>query len=278
MSLKRRIARKLPYLVVAIFLCIQVFPVLWLILASLKTPEELAAGAGLGLPSSLYFGNYVRAFTVSPLFQYLLNSTVIAVLTIGLTITLSAPAAFAIEKLRFRGSQVVLTYFLLGLMIPVFVALLPMFQALGMVGLRNTYWAAIIPQVGFQLPIAIYLYIGFFRTIPNEVLESASMDGAGTVRIFWSIVLPLAVNATVTIIIYNFIFVWNEFVFANTFLTSDNLKTLPVGLNDFVSQMGRRDFGATYAAIVFTVIPTIALYLILNRRVVDSMTAGAVRG
>jgi raffinose/stachyose/melibiose transport system permease protein len=191
---------------------------------------------------------------------------------------MAAPAAYAIEKLRFAGSRIVLSYFLLGLMIPIFVSLLPIFQSLGFLGLRNSYWAVVLPQVGFQLPVAIYLYTSFFRSIPNELLEAASIDGAGVFRTFWSVAVPLSINATITIVVYNFIFIWNEFVFANTFLTSDALKTLPVGLNDFVSDMGRRDYGATYAAIVVSILPTIALYLFLNRRIIDSMTAGAVRG
>lgn len=257
----------------------QLFPLVWVVSASLQTPEALALGPSNKLiPNTLYLGNYVRAFATSPLLNYLFSSTVVAVLTIGLTIALAMPAAYGIEKLRFRGSNMVLTYFLLGLMIPVFVSLLPIFQVLGTLGLRNTYWGVVVPQVAFGLPGAIYLYASFFRSIPNEILESASIDGAGVLRTFWYIVAPLAVNATITIVVFNFIFVWNEFIFANTFLTQQGLKTLPVGLNDFVGQMGRRDYGATYAAIVVSVIPTVALYLILNRRVIDSMTTGAVRG
>jgi len=203
---------------------------------------------------------------------------VVAALTYRLTEVLAAPAALAIEKLRFRGSQQVLTYFLLGLMIPVFVALLPMFQAFNAIGLRNTYWAVVLPQVGFNLPMAIYIYTGFMRNIPDALLEAASIDGAGTFKIFTKIILPLSMNATITIVLFNFMFVWNEFVFANTFLTDATTKTLPVGLNDFVGQYGRRDFGATYAAIVVSIIPTVFLYLFLNRRIIDGMTAGAVRG
>jgi raffinose/stachyose/melibiose transport system permease protein len=268
-----------PYSFIGFFFVVQLFPLLWVVSASLQTPEALAFGPSNKLwPESFYLGNYIRAFTTSPLLQYLFNSTVVAILTIGLTVALAMPAAYAIEKLRFFGSRHVLTYFLLGLMIPVFVSLLPIFQVLGAIGLRNTYWAVVVPQVAFALPGAIYLYSSFFRSIPNEILESASIDGASVIKTFWYVVAPLAVNATITIVVFNFIFVWNEFIFANTFLTQQGLKTLPVGLNDFVGQMGRRDYGATYAAIVVSVIPTVGLYLILNRRVIDSMTAGAVRG
>lgn len=274
----RRVHDLLPYMAVGFFLIVQLFPIVWITLLSLKSPQELANGPTYALPEGLYLGSYVRAFSNSHLLRYIANSFVVAALTIGLTVVLAAPAAFAIEKLRFRGSQQVLTYFLLGLMIPVFVALLPMFQAFNAIGLRNTYWAVVLPQVGFNLPMAIYIYTGFMRNIPDALLEAASIDGAGTFKIFTKIILPLSMNATITIVLFNFMFVWNEFVFANTFLTDATTKTLPVGLNDFVGQYGRRDFGATYAAIVVSIIPTVFLYLFLNRRIIDGMTAGAVRG
>ena len=201
-----------------------------------------------------------------------------AAATIALTVTLAAPAAFAIEKLRFPGAQKVLAYFLMGLMIPVFVALLPTFLAFNVIGLRNTYWAVILPQVAFNLPVAIYVYTGFMRSIPDALLEAATIDGASTLRTFLSIVVPLSTNATITIAVFNFMFVWNEFVFANTFLTNAALKTLPVGLQDFVGQYGKTDLGATFAAIVVSIVPTVFLYLFLNRRVIDGMTAGATKG
>ena len=268
----------LPWLAVAFFLVVQLLPLVWIAMASLKTPVELAAQPMYTLPSHIDFGNYVRAFATSPLLRYIGNSALVAVVTIALTVVLAAPAAFAIEKLRFPGAQKVLAYFLMGLMIPVFVALLPTFLAFNALGLRNTYWAVILPQVAFNLPMAIYVYTGFMRSIPDALLEAATMDGAGTFRVFMSIVVPLSSNATVTVAVFNFMFVWNEFVFANTFLTNSALKTLPVGLQDFVGQYGKTDLGATFAAIVVSVVPTVLLYLFLNRRVIDGMTAGATKG
>lgn len=271
-------ARGLLYAIVGAFLAVQVYPVLWVITSSLKTPEELAGNPPYALPGSIYLGNYVSAFEQADLGRYLFNSTFVAVVTIGLTVLASAPAAFAIQKLRFRGARAVLGYFLLGLMIPVFVALLPMFQIFNELGLRNTYWALILPQIGFNLPMCIYLYVGFMRYIPDSLLEAAMLDGAGTFRIFMRVVFPLSLNTTVTIITFNFIFVWNEFVFANTFLNDPQMKTLPVGLNDYVGLFGKTDFGATYAAIVVAILPTLLLYFFLNKRVIEGMAAGAVRG
>ncbi|WP_336629753.1 MULTISPECIES: carbohydrate ABC transporter permease [unclassified Microbacterium] len=278
MTRKRFAAKGLVYAIIAVFLVVQVYPIAWVLLSSLKTPGELADQAPFALPSSFYVGNYISAFAKADLGRYLLNSTIVVVLTIGLTIAVGAPAAFAIEKLRFRGSRLVLGYFLLGIMIPVFVALLPMFQIFNELGLRNTYWALVLPQVGFNLPICIFLYTGFMKYIPDSLMEAAKLDGASTWRIFARVVFPLSTNTTVTIIIYNFIFVWNEFVFANTFMNSATMKTLPVGLNDYVGLYGKTDFGATYAAIVIAILPTLILYFVLNRRVIEGMAAGAVRG
>jgi raffinose/stachyose/melibiose transport system permease protein len=271
-------AKGLVYAIVGAFLAVQVYPVLWVITSSLKTPQELAANPPYALPSGIYLGNYISAFEQADLGRYLFNSTFVAAITIGLTVLAGAPAAFAIQKLRFRGARAVLGYFLMGLMIPVFVALLPMFQIFNEVGLRNTYWALILPQVGFNLPMCIYLYVGFMKYIPDSLLEAAMLDGAGPFRTFLRVVFPLSLNTTITIITFNFIFVWNEFVFANTFLNDPQMKTLPVGLNDYVGLFGKTDFGATYAAIVVAILPTLLLYFFLNKRVIEGMAAGAVRG
>jgi raffinose/stachyose/melibiose transport system permease protein len=200
------------------------------------------------------------------------------VFTLLLTILLGAPAAYAIEKLRFRGNTKVMAFFLLGIMIPIFVSLLPMFQIYNALGLRNTYLSLVLPQVGFSLPLCIYLYCGFMRYVPNSLMESAYLDGAGPFLVFRKIIFPMSRNTTITIITFNFIFIWNEFTFANTFMTSSRMKTLPLGLNDFVGLYGYTDWGATYAAIAVTIIPTLVLYFILNKSVIEGMAAGAVKG
>jgi raffinose/stachyose/melibiose transport system permease protein len=270
--------RGLIYAIIAVVVLSQIYPILWVLASSIKTPTELAAAPPYSLPGSLYFGNYVRAFEQSNILRYLLNSSVVAVLTIVLTIVIGAPAAFAIEKLRFRAGPKVLSFLLLGLLVPIFIALLPMFQIFNELGLRNTYWALVIPQVAFNLPLCVYLYSGFMRYIPDSLLEAARLDGATTFQIFRRIVFPLSANTTITIITFNFIFVWNEFVFANTFMTDPDMKTLPVGLNDFVGLYGKTDFGATYAAIVISILPTLILYFFLNKSVINGMASGAVRG
>ena len=141
-----------------------------------------------------------------------------------------------------------------------------MFQTYNTLGLRNTYAAVILPQIGFSLPMCIFLYVGFMKYIPNELLEAGAIDGAGNFRIFRQIVFPMAKNSTVTVVIYNFVF-----------MTKDEMKTLPIGLNAFVGEMGRRDWGATFSAIVIAILPTIIVYFFLNKQVMEGMAAGAVK-
>ena len=269
---------KIIFLIFIIFFVVlQSYPVFWVLIASLKTPEEIAGSAPYALPGSFYLGNYIKAFTQSSLVRYFLNSVVVAICTLFGIVVLSAPAAYAISKIRFKQSEKVLTFFLLGMMIPTFSCLIPMFQTYNTLGLRNTYAAVILPQIGFSLPMCIFLYVGFMKYIPNELLEAGAIDGAGNFRIFRQIVFPMAKNSTVTVVIYNFVSIWNEFTYANTFMTKDEMKTLPIGLNAFVGEMGRRDWGATFSAIVIAILPTIIVYFFLIKQVMEGMAAGAVK-
>ena len=170
-----------------------------------------------------------------------------------------------------------MAFFLFGMMVPIFSCLIPMFQIYNRIGLRNTYWALVLPQIGFGLPMCIYLYTGFFKFMPDSLLEAAVIDGATMGTTFRKIVVPMAKNTTMTVLTYNFVFVWNEFTYANTFISSSDMKTLPIGLNDFVGQFGRVDWGSTFAAIVISILPTLIVYFILNRNIIEGMAAGAVK-
>ena len=264
-------------ILIVLFVVLQSYPVFWVFTASLKTPEEIAGSAPYALPSGFYLGNYIKAFTQSNLVRYFMNSVAVALCTLLGIVVLSAPAAYAISKIQFKQNEKVLTFFLLGMMIPTFSCLIPMFQIYNMLGLRNTYAAVVLPQIGFSLPMCIFLYVGFMKYIPNELLEAAAIDGAGSFGIFRQVVFPMAKNSTVTVLIYNFVSIWNEFTYANTFMTKDEMKTLTIGLNAFVGEMGRRDWGATFAAIVIAIFPTILVYFFLNKQVMEGMSAGAVK-
>ena len=269
--------RAVFYVVILIFVMIQVYPIFWVICSSLKTPDEMTYTAQYALPSGFYLGNYISALTISSIPRYFLNSTVVAVLTLLGIVVLGCPVAFVISKVKVKYANALMAFFLFGMMVPIFSCLIPMFQIYNRIGLRNTYWALVLPQIGFGLPMCIYLYTGFFKFMPDSLLEAAVIDGATMGTTFRKIVVPMAKNTTMTVLTYNFVFVWNEFTYANTFISSSDMKTLPIGLNDFVGLFGRVDWGSTFAAIVISILPTLIVYFILNRNIIEGMAAGAVK-
>ena len=254
---------------------VQIYPIYWVITSSFKTDADLAKAAYL-LPSKIYMGHYQQALQ-SDLMRYFFNSFSVAVGVLVSLIALGAPAGYALSKMRFHYAEKVMTFFLLGMMIPSFACLIPMFQFYNALGLRNTYWALIIPQVGFGLPVCIFLYKNFMSRIPDSLTDAAAIDGASHWYIFMNIIFPMSKNITVTILTFNFVYVWNEFTYANTFMSAGKMKTLPVGLSDFVGEMGGVDWGATFATITLSMLPTLIIYAVLNKQVIEGMTAGAVK-
>lgn len=162
-SRKNIAIRAVFYVVILIFVMIQVYPIFWVVCSSLKTPDEMTYTAQYALPSGFYLGNYISALTISSIPRYFLNSTVVAVLTLLGIVVLGCPVAFVISKVKVKYANALMAFFLFGMMVPIFSCLIPMFQIYNRIGLRNTYWALVLPQIGFGLPMCIYLYTGFLN-------------------------------------------------------------------------------------------------------------------
>jgi len=257
---------------------VQVYPLAWLFLTSLRTERDFAEGSPFALPKSITFANYARAFQVGNLGRNILNSLVVTVGANLLIVALGMMAAYAVQVLGFRLSGVVRSIFLLGIIVPVQVALVPLFVDYSSVGFLDTYQSMIVPLAGFSLPISVYLFSSFFDFIGREVYEAASIDGAGPYRIFWRITLPVSVNTIVTVVLVNSIFIWNDFIFANTFVLSDQLKTIPLGLQNYIGNMGNVDWTATFAAVCVTVTPLLLVFLVLNKAIIYGIQSGATKG
>jgi raffinose/stachyose/melibiose transport system permease protein len=263
---------------IALIVIVQVYPLLWLFLTSVRTPADFASRNPFALPDSITFGNYARAFAENNLGLNILNSLIVTMGANLLIVLLGMMGAYALQVLGFRFSRVVRAIFLLGVIVPVQIALVPLFIDYSRVGLLNTYQSMIIPLAGFALPMSIYLFSSFFEHIPQEVYEAASLDGAGPYRIFGQITLPLSVNTIVTVVFVNAIFIWNDFIFANTFVLTDGLKTIPLGLQNYIAAMGKIDWTATFAAVCVTVTPLLLVFLILNRAISYGLSSGATKG
>lgn len=162
-------------------------------------------------------------------------------------------------------------------MVPIQVTLIPLYQIYSELNILDTYTSIILPQIGFGLPVSIYLFVSFYKYVPNEVMESAVMDGAPMYRLFVSIVLPMSKNILVTVATLYGVFAWNEFIFPFTFLHSKNMLTITLGLRDYVGNYGMTDWGATFSAIMLTVTPTFIVYFLLSKSIISGMTAGAVK-
>jgi raffinose/stachyose/melibiose transport system permease protein len=265
------------FMTVAVLALIQIFPIVWIFLSSFKSPMEFIVNSAFALPRGLYLNNFITAWGNSRLPSYFLNSVIITSVSIVLIALLSSTAAFAIGMMKMKANNTLLTYFLAGVMIPIHVTLIPLFQIYNKLGLINTRIAIMLPCIGFAMPMAIYLFATFYKFVPKELLESSVIDGCSIYKVFTRIILPISKNTFITVLTLNLIFVWNDYIFALTFLSDSKRKTITLGLSDFIGAYGLVDWGATFAAIAISITPILIIYYLLNRGIIAGMTAGAVK-
>lgn len=268
--------KALLYGFILLLLLIWLYPIFWIFMSSVKPAAEHIEYPAYALPVRPVLDNYA-ALLDSAIPVYFKNSVIVTAITLLLIIVLGALAAYPLAKMEFKGRRVIKNILMAGIMIPIFVSLIPMFHVYSGLNLNNTYWALIIPQVGFAVPMAMYLFTGFLEQVPDALIEAAYMDGADSFQIFGRIIVPMLRSVIATVATFEFVFVWNEFTFANTFISTGEMKTVPVGLNDFINNFGLRDWGLTFAAVAVTVLPTLVLFFLLNRQVMSGMAAGAVK-
>lgn len=261
-----------------IVLLIQVYPFFWLLLTSVRTSEDFASNNPFGLPTSFTLDNFTRAFEQGDIGTYIINSAIVTVGACFLIAVCGMMGAYAIQVLGFRGSGAVRAIFLMGIVVPVQIALVPLFIDYSKIGLLDTHIAIIIPLAGFALPMSLFLFMSFFSYIPLSIYEAASIDGAGPYRIFARITLPMSLNTVITVVMVNAIFIWNEFVFANTFVLTEGLKTIPLGLQNYIGNMGKTDWTATFAAVAVTVTPLLLVFLALNKAMIYGLESGSTKG
>ncbi|WP_420874334.1 carbohydrate ABC transporter permease [Paenibacillus dendritiformis] len=263
--------------ILSILFVTQIYPLLWLLIYSLKSNEEILSGSFFSLPAVPQWNNFRDAIQSGNYFQYLYNSFFVTIVTMLGVLLLSSLASFAISRFRWRYGQAVMVIFLIGMMIPMQATLLPLMLIFKNINILNTHLSIILPYIAFQTPIAVFILSGFMKSIPHEIEESAVVDGAGIFRIFRSIILPISVPPMMTVCILTFINIWNEYIMAATFISSERLKTLPFGVYSFVSQYSI-NYGAIGAFLVLGALPVILIYFLLADKITKGMVAGAVKG
>lgn len=275
-SVPEKIIHVLKYILLILFAVMCLYPILWLVLNSFKTSEELFANPW-GLPSAIGFENYIHALDAGNIGRYFLNSVIVAVIAVFFGVLFSCMISYGITRMTWRLSKLAMNIFLVGMMIPIYATIIPLFSMFNNIGILNSHWAVIIPHIAFAFPIAVFILSGFFVTIPRDIEEAAVMDGCGIFRIFFQVILPISVSSVVTVAVIVFIGVWNDLLLPQIFLTDASMMTLPVGLTAFQGQYGTNYVGQI-AAVVITIIPSIIVYIILHKNIMQGMVAGAVKG
>lgn len=276
-SIGTRIGYGILYTVLIAAAVIQLIPLVWLLLFSLKNSQEVFSLPPLALPSELRWDNYVKVWERGNIRLYFLNSVWITAVSVFLTVVLASFVTYAVTRMRWKLSALVLGLFMVGIMIPVHSTLIPLFSLFGDLKLINTPFSVILSYTAFNLPVTIMILLGFYKALPREVEEAAIMDGCSVNRMFVSIVLPMTASVVVTASIINMIYNWNEFIFVNTFISDDKLKTLTVGVQNFVGQYSA-DWGAIGATLMISIVPILIVFLLLSNRIVEGIAAGSVKG
>lgn len=255
-----------------------VFPFAWMIFSSFKTDKEIFFSPW-SLPSALRWENFARAWTQASIGQYFLNSLIVVAGSLTLTLAVSSMAAYVLARYEFPGSRIIFYAFLIGLMFPIFLALVPLFFVVRDLKMLSSYHGLILVYTAYSLPFSIFFLTGFFRTLPTEVAEAAIIDGANDYTVFWRVMLPMAQPGLVTVGIFNFLGQWNQFILPLVLNPDQKRYVLSQGLAFLAIQQGyQSDWSALFAGLTITMLPTIAVYIIFQRRLEHGLTAGALKG
>ena len=271
-----RTVSTLIYIFLILLAIIYIVPLLWVLITSLKDDSTLMLSPW-AMPASIEWGNYEFAWTKGHLGTAMLNSLIVCTTTLVVSMLFGSMAAFSIAKLRWKLSKLTMYYFLIGMMIPIHTILIPLFVQFSGWKMSNTLIGIIIPYITFSLPITIYIMVGFFEGIPNELFEAACIDGCSVYKMFGTVAIPLAKTGFMVTGLMSFVSNWNELLLAMVFISNEAKKTLPVSLTKFVGPY-HTNYCQMFAAIMIAIVPTIIAYVAFANQIVEGLTAGAVKG
>lgn len=269
-----KIVNGLSHGILTIWSLLVVVPLIWVIVSSFKTSSEIFASP-FALPKKIQFENYVNAWTTAGIGSFFLNSVIVVVGALVVTMLFGSMTAYVLARFSFPGSRLLYYLMLAGLTFPIFLAVVPLFFVLKGIGLLNTLPGLIVTYSAFAFPFTVFFLAAFFRALPASVAEAAALDGAGEWRTFFQIMLPMAKPGLATITILNFVGMWNQFLLPVALNTDQDHYVLTQGMASFASQAGYSvDFGALFAAVVITVVPVLIVYLIFQRQLQGSVSQG----
>ncbi|MBA2681329.1 MAG: carbohydrate ABC transporter permease [Ktedonobacteraceae bacterium] len=275
-ALRHVTTRTIIYAIAVLVLILQFFPLLWALLTSLMTPQETTSVPATLLPAHPTFASYAQALQ-GDIGHYYINSTVVSIVSTIITMILATLAAYAFARLKFRFKGPLLLFVLFFSLFPPLVQVIPIYQVLLALHLLNTWGGLILPYSIFGLPLAVLVLIAFFQDVPPELEEAGIVDGLSRFQTFLQIVLPLTIPGLLATAIIVFVGDWNEYLFALNY-TSSNTYTLPVGIVNISQTEFTTNFGVLSAATILSVVPLVILIVLLERRIVSGLTAGALKG
>lgn len=273
--MKKTVINILRYTVFLLLMALVLFPLLFILLSSFKTTEEIFANPW-GLPSRMNFEPYIQVFTEYGIMRNLVNSIIYASVTCIVVVIVSAMASYAIARMHWRLSRFCMTYFLMGIMIPMHALLVPLYISVSKMNLTN-YVALILIYIAGAIPTSIFVFTGYLESVPLELEEAAVIDGASVGSLFRRVILPLLKPSIATISIITFLGVWNDLMMGLIFLTKEKSKTVQLFIAQFKGDHFK-NYPILLSSIIISAIPMIIIYLIMSDRLINGMTQGAVKG
>ena len=270
------LAKTGKWIVLIFFLIVTFVPLLWLVISSFKTDLELINKPFL-LPKVWQIQNYVNAFQLSDLHLLFLHSIIVSAGSTALNIFVASMASYALSRFRFGLNNVILSIILAGVLTPIIALMVPYFQLISRLGIYDTLGALILTYAAINLPISVFLIHGFMGTVPRELEEAGLIDGCSFWQRYAKIVFPLSRLGVVTAGTFVFLYAWNEFIYALLLTSSVRARTLQLGIRFFKSQF-RAEYTSMYAALVITMIPSIAVYVLFHEKIIQGLSSGAVKG
>jgi N-acetylglucosamine transport system permease protein len=271
----------LAHIALAFWALMTLGPLLWVILASFKSNTEIFLGAPFAIPSQVSFDSYATAWSEAHIGRYFLNSVFVVACSTAGTMLFGSMAAYVLARYTFFGNRFIYYLFVSGLAFPVFLAIVPLVLMMNNFGLNNTYLGLILVYIAYSLPFTVFFLVAFFKTLPNEIAEAATMDGASHTRLFFRVMMPMAKSGLVSITIFNVVGQWNQYLLPVAIMQgqgADQKWVLTQGIaNISVSAGYQANWAALFAALTLSILPMIVVYAFFQRQIQAGLTAGAVK-
>lgn len=265
------------YLILLVVILFVGFPLFWMAISSFKPSVELFKKPPRIFPQNPTLTWYTRAFSNSIVVRYFVNSFIVSIAAMIINMVVATMGAYSLASFKYKGRRLIMVTVLSAYCIPPIMLMIPLYRIIARLGLNSSYIGVVIGHLTVTLPFCVWILIPFFKKIPNEMKEAAIIDGASAIKIFWDIVLPLSIPGILSAGIMVFILSWNEYLLSSVLIISDTMKTLTVGLANYISST-EIDWGTIMALGTATTIPIIVLFTSIQKYFVEGLTAGAVKG